>query len=100
MNTSRRAQAYLVHYKSGETNRPDRAVFLDADRAQKYAVEHHGTVSPLQDMVLVTVKQCTNPALWYADKINQSFGVIAVDNQGVWTRGDNGFINVIDWRDI
>lgn len=101
MSTSRRAQAYMVHYRSGETSRPERAIFLESERAMKFATEHHGSVVPLQEQISVTIKQCKqHPSSWYANKVGHTFAVLAIDDQGIWTRGDEGFINVIDWRDI
>ena len=100
MTTTRRAQAYLVPYRAGDTQRPERSVFLDADRATQYAANHHGSVHPLQEQITVTIAQCKNPTAWYSSKVGMTFAVLAVDSAGIWTRGDDGFVNVIDWRDI
>jgi hypothetical protein len=96
----RRAQAFLVFFHNKEVYRQDRAVFLDHDRATKYAADHRGSIVPLQEQIEVTIKQCSDHKKWYADKIGKSFTVLAVDACGVWTRGDDGFINVISVEDL
>ena len=100
ISSSKRAQAYLVHYRSGETSRPEKAIFLEQERANKYAVEHRGTIVPLQEQLLVTIKKCSDPLAWYRNKMGSTYSVLGIDSVGVWTRDDEGFVNVISWKDI
>lgn len=55
------------------------------------------TLSPL-----VKIERCTDPLMWYADRVGQEVKIEKVDRDGLWARegGHYNAINIIRFTDV
>ncbi len=48
----------------------------------------------------VEIKQCSDPHMWYSDRVGQTIPVVKVDRDGLWAREPAGYINIIRFEDV
>jgi len=48
----------------------------------------------------IKIQRCSDPHMWYADKVGQWIRVERWDVDGIWAREPAGYINIIRFEDV
>lgn len=48
----------------------------------------------------VKIQRCSDPHIWYAEKVGQIVPIVKVDRDGLWAREAAGHINIIRFEDV
>lgn len=48
----------------------------------------------------VLIQRCSDPHMWYADRVGQEIRIERVDHDGLWAREPAGYINIIKFEDV
>lgn len=56
-------------------------------------------VKVLADRV-VQIQRCTDPHMWYVDRVGQLISIERVTVDGLWAREPAGYINIIKFEDV
>lgn len=48
----------------------------------------------------VMIQRCSDPHMWYANRVGQLIPIIKVDQDGLWAREPAGYINIIKFEDV
>lgn len=47
----------------------------------------------------IKITQCPDPGMWYASRVGEVIEVRAADQDGYWTRDNEGYRNIIKFSD-
>lgn len=52
------------------------------------------------DEPMVLIQRCSDPHMWYADRVGRTVCVERIDRDGLWAREPAGYINIIKFEDV
>lgn len=54
----------------------------------------------ITDSPMVLIQGCSDPHMWYADRVGQLVLIERVSPDGLWAREPAGYINIIKFEDV